>query len=238
MSREVLENSGGPTRTTATRLLTLLKTRGTQTATTLGSALGITGEAARQHLTKMAADGLVVAASEARGVGRPTQVWSLTAEGNARFPDAHADLTVQLLRTIRKELGDDALDRLIEVRGLESLAKYEAALAGANSVEERVARLAEVRTEEGYMAEVQAEGENLLLVENHCPICAAATTCQGFCRTELDTFRKVLGGEATVERTEHIVSGDRRCAYRISLPCLPGDDGRAKATRRRKDAKA
>jgi predicted ArsR family transcriptional regulator len=216
MSSDVLENAGG-SRSTATRLLRLLKTRGTQSAATLGAALGITGEAARQQLVKLAEGGLVVATSEVRGVGRPAQVWSLTADGNARFPDAHADLTVQLLRTIRQELGEAALDRLIEARGEESRAKYEAALAGTVTVGERVKRLAEVRTEEGYMAEVQAEGDSLLLIENHCPICAAATACQGFCRTELDTFRKVLGDGATVERTEHIVGGDRRCAYRVSL---------------------
>ena len=28
---------------------------------------------------------------------------------------------------------------------------------------------------------------------------------------------EVLGPDASVERTEHIVNGDRRCAYRIGL---------------------
>jgi predicted ArsR family transcriptional regulator len=73
-----------------------------------------------------------------------------------------------------------------------------------------------VRTEEGYMAEVRTEeGGSYLLIENHCPICAAANACQGFCSTELDLFRSVLGPEVSVERVEHIVSGDQRCAYRI-----------------------
>jgi len=52
-------------------------------------------------------------------------------------------------------------------------------------------------------------------VENHCPICAAAATCQGFCRAERDVFSNVL--DARVERTEHILQGARRCAYVISL---------------------
>jgi predicted ArsR family transcriptional regulator len=75
-----------------------------------------------------------------------------------------------------------------------------------------------VRTEEGYMAEVRREkGGSFLLVENHCPICAAANACQGFCSTELDLFRSVLGPGVEVERVEHIVSGDRRCAYRVHV---------------------
>jgi predicted ArsR family transcriptional regulator len=53
-------------------------------------------------------------------------------------------------------------------------------------------------------------------MENHCPICAAATLCQSFCRSELEIFQDVLGPGARVERTDHILAGARRCAYRIS----------------------
>ena len=97
---------------------------------------------------------------------------------------------------------------------------------------ERVARLAEARTREGYMAESRAEGEGYVLVENHCPICVAATACQGFCRTELDTFRQVLGPDASVERTEHIIAGDRRCVYRISLNLFPRKEPRRRPGQR------
>ena len=55
------------------------------------------------------------------------------------------------------------------------------------------------------MAESRAEGDGYVLIENHCPICVAATACQGFCRSELDTFREVLGPDVSVERIEHIV---------------------------------
>src|SRR4029077_3946045 len=126
----------------------------------------------------------------------------------------------QLIDAIRTQLGEAVLDRLIESRAAESKAAYAAALEGAADLGEKVARLAAARTREGYMAEARPEGEGYLLVENHCPICVAATECQGFCRAELETFREVLGPEAKVERTEHIVGGDRRCAYRIALNCV------------------
>jgi predicted ArsR family transcriptional regulator len=208
-------------RSARARLLVLLKTRGPQTASDLGAALGITGEAARQQLVKLAAEDLVEATSEPRGVGRPAQVWTLTEKGNARFPDAHAQLTVQLLQAIRSELGEEALDRLIAARASESLAGYQEALEGSAGLEERVRRLAEARTREGYMAECQPTEGGYLLVENHCPICVAATECQGFCRGERDVFQQALGKDVSVERTEHIVAGDRRCAYRVALQCVP-----------------
>ncbi|MCI0456568.1 MAG: transcriptional regulator [Gemmataceae bacterium] len=214
--------------------MVLLKTRGPQTAADLGKATGVTAEAARQQLVRLAADGLVVATAEPHGVGRPAQVWRLTEAGNARFPDGHAALTAQLIGAIRTQLGEDALDRLIESRAAESKAAYAAALAGAADLGEKVARLAEARTREGYMAEARTEGEGYVLVENHCPICVAATTCQGFCRAELDTFREVLGPDVSVERTEHLVQGDRRCAYRIALQCVPQEEPKRRTGRRGK----
>jgi predicted ArsR family transcriptional regulator len=228
MSSNNLENNPRPA---ADRFLILLKTRGPQTAAQLAKAAGVTGEAARQQLQRLAAEGLVAATAEPKGVGRPAQVWALTEAGHARFPDRHAELTAQLIHTIRAQLGEAALDRLIDARAAESKAAYAAALEGSGDLGERVARLAEARTQEGYMAESQEEGEGYLLVENHCPICVAATECQGFCRAELDTFREVLGPDASVERAEHIVGGDRRCAYRISLNCVPEEKPKGRAPR-------
>lgn len=196
--------------------MTLLKTKGPQTVAELGCATGVCGEAARQQLVRLAGEGLVVSTAQPRGVGRPVQVWSLTPAGNARFPDGHAELAAQLIRLVGAEFGEKGVERLIELRAAESKTAYAAALEGATDLANRVDRLAAARTREGYMAEVWPEGDGYLLVENHCPICVAATACQTFCRTELETFRAVLGPGADVERTEHIVRGDRRCAYRIT----------------------
>jgi predicted ArsR family transcriptional regulator len=218
MSSDGLENSVRPA---ADRFLVLLKMRGPQTAADLGKATGVTGEAARQQLVRLAAEGLIVSTAEPRGVGRPAQLWGLTEAGNARFPDSHAELTAQLIRSIRTQVGEVVLDRLIDARSAESKATYVAALEGTSDLGERVSRLALARAREGYMAESWAEGEGYLLVENHCPICVAAMACQGFCRAEQDTFREVLGPDVDVERIEHITAGDRRCVYRITPQCKP-----------------
>ncbi|EPJ1397630.1 TPA: helix-turn-helix transcriptional regulator [Yersinia enterocolitica] len=198
----------------AERLLLLLKTRGPLQATDAGKILGTTGEAARQQFVKLAKDGLVVAVAQAKGVGRPIQLWQLTDAGNARFPDAHGELTVQLLRMVRTKLGEEALNLLIDTREQETRELYCQAMEGAQSIDERVKRLVAIRSQEGYMAEYQTQTDgSILLIENHCPICAAATSCQGFCRAELEVFREAL--QAPVERTEHILSGSRRCVYRV-----------------------
>jgi predicted ArsR family transcriptional regulator len=123
---------------------------------------------------------------------------------------------VQLIGAIRSAFGESALDRIIRGRESEIRRGYRAALADAPTLAARVARLAELRAREGYMAEWRRDGDGFLLVENHCPICAAASACQGFCRSELEIFRAALGPDAAVERVEHILAGARRCAYRIA----------------------
>jgi predicted ArsR family transcriptional regulator len=200
------------------RVLIELKMRGAQTAAQLGARLGTTGENARQLLMKLADEGFVIAEAVAGGVGRPKQLWSLTEKSHSRFPDTHSDLTVGIIRSVRELFGQAGLDQLIAAREAETRQTYLAAMAGVSSIETRLARLAELRSREGYMAEwAEAEdGNGWLLIENHCPICAAATACQGFCRSELEIFRTVLGEAVSVERTDHILAGARRCTYRVT----------------------
>ena len=218
-SSEKVENSGAadamPRQPVADRLMMLLKTRGPLQASDLGHLLGTSGEAARQQCVKLAKEGLLAAQATANGVGRPVQRWQLTAAGHARFPDTHAELTVHLLRMVRGSLGEAALETLMTVREAETRENYRQAMAGAETLDARLARLTALRSREGYMADYHPQEDgSYLLVENHCPICAAAASCQGFCRSELAVFREVL--QAGVERSEHILDGARRCAYRIT----------------------
>jgi predicted ArsR family transcriptional regulator len=196
-------------------LLFQLKTAGPATADRLAERLGITPQAVRQHLDRLLATGLVAFADHAAGPGRPKRSWSLTEKGHARFPDRHGQLTVGLIDAMRAEFGEAGLDRLIARREQDVLAEYKAGLAGCETLREKVAALVRLRDAEGYMAGWQEDETGFILVEDHCPICAAAKACQGFCRSELTLFRLALGADCTVERTEHIVSGARRCAYRI-----------------------
>lgn len=203
--------------TPADRILLHLKTRGPTETLALANAFGISRQATLQHLERLVADGLVAHDDERRGVGRPKRIWSLTATAQARFPDTHAQLTLEMLDALRAEFGEDGLDRIILRREAATSRAYAAAMAKADTLADRVARLAEIRTAEGYMADWSPDpGGGFRLVENHCPICAAAAACQGFCRAELQVFRDVLGPDVEVERTDHILAGARRCAYRIT----------------------
>lgn len=204
-------------RKTRRAIVKLLKTEGPIDSAQLAERLGLTAMAVRQHLYALQSENLVTAEERPVPVGRPAKFWQLTREADRLFPEAYAELNVALINALKDTFGNEGLDRVLVSRCARQQSDYAKRIRPADPLKKKLGELARVRTEEGYMAEVKSEaGGSYLLVENHCPICAAANACQGFCSTELDLFRSVLGPGVEVERVEHIVSGDRRCAYRVT----------------------
>ncbi len=204
-------------RRTRDKVLLHLKKKGPQTASQLASRIRVTPVAVRQHLDTLSEDGLVAFDDERCRVGRPRRIWRLAPRAQAAFPDAHSDLAIELIDAMESAYGDEGLDRLVATRTRAQLKRYREALPPRDaSIEKRVAALAKLRRGEGFMAEWSKERDGtLLLVENHCPICAAAAACPARCRDELSVFQKAIGKGVPVERVEHILAGGRRCAYRI-----------------------
>lgn len=198
------------------RILYQLKRRGPMSAKALGAELGMTTMGARQHLAQLEADDLVATQpEETQGRGRPVKRWKLTKGGHNRFPDSHAQVTSDLLIAVTELLGESALDQLIQQRTEATQKVYQGSLDRFDQINEKLEALARLRTEEGYMAEVEQTPAGYKLIEHHCPICLAATTCQGFCRSELEVFQSLFEGLATVSREEHLISGARRCSYAV-----------------------
>ena len=201
------------------KILFLLKSHGPQSAAELGEQLQMTSMGARQHLMTLEADGWVSFNDEARGRGRPVRLWQLTEQAWQRFPDSHSELTLQLIDNIQQLFGEVGMERLIAQREQQQLARYQQTL-GNKGLSGRLEALRELRSREGYMAEIRREEDgSWLLWESHCPICAAARSCRGFCRSELALFRQLLA-PATVEREQYLLEGAHRCHYRITPPAL------------------
>lgn len=202
------------------RLVDRLKRGGSCTAQALAAELNLTDVAIRQHLAALEELGLVEQHTmPPSGRGRPPTEWSLTELANGLFPERHAELTVGLIDAIRRAHGDQGLQSVIDARANDQLAAYRKTLPDAKAkLVERVAALAKQRSVEGYLAEVVPDGPDAYqLIEHHCPIGDAAKSCAGLCAAELDVFRKTLGEDVTVERIQHLMSGDNRCVYRITL---------------------
>lgn len=199
------------------RVLFLLKRDGPQATARVAEQLGVSAMAVRQQLAVLSAEGLVAFSNEPRRIGRPARIWRLTAKADARFPDRHGALAVDLLQGVQSAFGEAGLQRLTDGWTRKQLAAYRAQMPAADlPLEQRVAALVRIRCAEGFMAECRpVEDGALELVENHCAIAQAANFCHQLCGGELALFRELLGEGVRVERDEHLLAGGRRCTYRI-----------------------
>jgi iron-sulfur cluster biosynthesis transcriptional regulator SufR len=197
-------------------IVKLLKQEGAMDAAALASHFGISAMAVRQHLYALQKEQLVTYQEEQRAIGRPAKLWQLTPAADRFFPHGYAELTLSLINSVTEAFGSEGLERLLEIRTRQQIEAYREQISAASPIQQRLEALANIRTDEGYMAEIESLPDgSFLLIENHCPICAAATACTGLCSQELEVFQSTLG-DVAIARTEHLIAGGRRCVYRIS----------------------
>ncbi|WP_339203924.1 metalloregulator ArsR/SmtB family transcription factor [Paenibacillus sp. FSL K6-3182] len=197
-------------------IVNLLKQQGGMDVMALASEFLLSGMAIRQHLNALKEEGLVTYEEEARPMGRPAKLWRLTPEADRFFPSGYSELSVSLLQSMREAFGIEGLDKLLAVRNKKMLEQYLFQLGGEPHLIGKLEKLADIRTKEGYMADIKDLGDgSLLFIEKHCPICEAAAACAGLCKNELSLFQSVLGSEVQIERVEHILSGGRNCVYKV-----------------------
>ncbi|MFD0695176.1 helix-turn-helix transcriptional regulator [Paenibacillus sp. GCM10027628] len=217
MRQRTDETSKDTTVRTRRAIVNLLKEHGSLDAAALAERLDISRMAVRQHLYALQEEKLVDYEEEARAMGRPAKMWRLTPEANRLFQDGYAELTVSLIDSMKEAFGEAGLEKLLEVRNKKQIEQYRSHVPAEFPLQEKLQTMAELRTKEGYMAEIQAhEDGSYSFIEKHCPICEAAMSCSGLCQNELNMLRTVLGEQAEVERVEHILSGENRCVYTIT----------------------
>ncbi|MDQ6726514.1 MAG: MarR family transcriptional regulator [Actinomycetota bacterium] len=197
-------------------LAVALKHAGEATAEDLAVTLRITASAVRQQLDGLAADGLVTHRPEARGRGRPTHLYRLTRTAEPLFPKAYGGLTNELLGYVADAdpaLVDDLFDRRRQRR-------YEGArarLAAADpDLESRVAELARILDEDGYLAGFEALPDGTFrIVEHNCAVLDVAERYGQACSSEIAFLRQSLP-DARVERVSHMIAGAHSCAYAVT----------------------
>src|SRR5256885_5069649 len=99
-------------RSTRMEVLELPGRTGRSSAETIANALGVPPNAARQHLTNLERDGLVVSQPERSGRGRPSLLFALTERADAVFPKRYGQLATMVLQEVQEMGGPEALDEV------------------------------------------------------------------------------------------------------------------------------
>ena len=149
--------------------------------------------------------------------GRPQLSYAATDLADALFPKAYGALTNELLGYLDDE-DATTVDRLFARRRDTRIANARVRLAPKRTLKAKVTELATILDEDGYIATAETIGPNRYrIVEHNCAIAAVARRYGQACISELEFIRTVLPN-AVVERTQHMVAGDRHCAYEIRPP--------------------
>ncbi|MDB4867082.1 MAG: sufR 2 [Cohnella sp.] len=199
---------------TRQQILEMLKKNGAMSANEMAEKLQITNIAVRRHLQTLERDQLVETKLVRQSMGRPSHVYLLTEHSEQVFPKNYADITLDFLQDVQEMHGPGTIDSLFERREQRLSEKYKQAMPG-EELESRVAELALLQDQRGYMAE-WTKGEQpgqYLMTEHNCPIHKIAHQFTKACSSELSLFRDVLG--ADVEQLECKAKGGQRCIYAI-----------------------
>ena len=199
---------------TRRELVSLLKKQGAVEADGLATALGLSTSAVRQQLTALQRDGLVTFDEVKHGVGRPRHRYRLTAAGDSLFPRAYSELTNELLDYVGDS--DPQLVETIFARRRQRRIDNALARLAGRSFEDKLAELARILDDDGYLAEMVPVGDGTFrIVEHNCAILGIALRYGQACGSELEFIRAVLP-HATVERTSHMVTGAFNCSYLVT----------------------
>jgi predicted ArsR family transcriptional regulator len=175
----------------------------------LSAALGISRNAAHQHVIALEREGLIERASAIRTKGRPSQGYRLSAAGKATFPRQYALLSKQLIEELSRHLGPEELHNAMERIG-QKLANELSRNLNLNS-DDRISLIAGVMRELGYESKA-VEGEQGLEIEAHnCVFHDLAMADQNICEVDLSLLRS-LSGKA-VEHRRCMARGEGSCRF-------------------------
>lgn len=196
---------------TRDEILYLIKTKGQLSVSELAAELGITEMAVRRHLNTLERDQYIKATLLRQAMGRPSNLYTLTAKGHDLFPKNYSDLALDFLEDIEALEGRKKVEELFERREERLYQKLRERMQGLSFLE-KIKVLESIQNEKGYMVKWEKKGDCIVFRESNCPISDVASIYNKACDCELSLFQRLLGTEQ-IERTECLAKGGSHCVY-------------------------
>ncbi len=188
------------------------------TATQVAEHFGLHANVARHHLDKLAAGGyldVAVERSDGGGAGRPSKRYRAHGdEVNLELPVKTDDLVLTLLGRALALVPPAEAERMAEDVGEEYGRAMASGMAGAHgAVAQRSLRtalhaVADALTAHGFAAHTERRGDQLRIVNNHCPFGVTAIEHPVICAVDRGMVKGLLAG----------LYGDIEPAIAASLP--------------------
>jgi predicted ArsR family transcriptional regulator len=195
-------------------ILRTLRSRGGCTVKELAEAAGISPISVRHHLSNLLAEDLIQQEEVRHGVGRPHHLFTLTDQAHELFPTRYFRLTNRLLGEIKDVLPVGSIEGLL-TGVAESMAEDYAAQLERLPFPRRLERLTELLDEEGFSAEVERRGDEVIIRELSCPYFQIGQQHPEVCLIDQSFIARALS--LPVERVRCLLEGDAHCAFSVPL---------------------
>jgi len=204
----------GTSNSTRDIILRTLRARGKCSVNVLAEASGVSPVSVRHHLANLQAESMVAVEFERHGVGRPRQLFSLTETGLDQFPSRYVRLTSRLLDELKESSPPEAVEALFSGVANSMAENLAAKLAGL-PLAERLARMVELLSEEGFEAEVEQSEERLVIRELSCPYFRIGRKHPEVCTVDQAFIASALA--LPVERVSCLLHGADSCTFEVAL---------------------
>ena len=208
---------------TRERILAHLKRQPGQGVEALTGVIGLAPMTIRQHLDKMMVDGLIEAQTERRPIGRPANVYFLTAHGEERFPRAYDRLAGLLLDEMsitvaevgaRRATGEETREELLQRIACRAAMPHLGRLEGLDP-SQRWQAVTDILHHESGFTELEKRGTAYELREYNCIYQRVAESHNDVCTFHTRYVGELMG--QAVELVSCKCSGADACGFRLAL---------------------
>lgn len=184
------------------------------TVNELAELVNINPISVRHHIAKLEAENLVTSEEERHGVGRPRRVYLLTEQGMERFPSRYLTLSKYMLDKIKDTLPKNAVEQLFKDMGSGMVDDFTEKDLEELGLDERVELARQLLTDQGFIIEVNKDGEHYEIKEISCPYSHIGKEHPEVCMVDETMIETML--TSPVKKTHCILDGDQYCAYQVS----------------------
>ncbi|MBI2764385.1 MAG: winged helix-turn-helix transcriptional regulator [Chloroflexi bacterium] len=209
---------------TRRKIIVTLKQNGEATAAALAESLFVTVSAIRQHLGRLASEGLIGYREIGRGPGRRRRLYSLTATADVLFPNGYESMARRLADFVAGR-APELLDQFFQQEAAGQVAEIAAGTDGRmDAVLGLMVSLFERNDFAPQLSSPHGDGDGAggdpLLTLFHCPILALSRDHPQICAYEARAIHDMAmagqpGGGIDVERRAWRLEGQLLCSYAI-----------------------
>ena len=199
--------------TVRNRILEILKQDGQASVGALADCLDMAPISVRYHLDILLADNLITVskAKGRRSVGRPQQLYSLTSEADAYFPDNFALLTAGVVSQMKQILPADKIDGCFRKLAQDMARPLTEDCSDDEALDDRMQRVVSFLNERGYLAQWNAS--EATLHTHNCPYTGVAAEHRELCCMDLALVETLSGQHC--DQVQAIADGGHCCSFRV-----------------------